>query len=122
LNKSFEILDRTPISGKIAEIHFGKTDSNPLWIKFNSIKFDNWIGSFAGGTIELRNRKICEIEKTSKIGLLTNGAFYIIDKESKDLIYHSGQGHYTDFEIVPELDKIIYACPYISPIFIIFAI
>ncbi|MCD4696229.1 MAG: hypothetical protein K8S16_08290 [Bacteroidales bacterium] len=109
MNKNFEILETIPISGEINERHFGQTDSNPLWIKFSSINSDNWIGSFSSGTIGLKNRKISEIEKTSKIGLLTNGAFYLFDKESGDLIFYPEQGHFIDFEIIPELDLIILA-------------
>ncbi len=109
MNNNIEILKTSPISGELRERHFGKTDSSPLWIKFNSINSDNWIGSFASGTIGLRNRKINEIEKTSKIGLLTNGAFYLIDKDSQDLLFHLEEGHFIDFEIIPEFDLIILA-------------
>ncbi len=109
MNKNFEILKTSPISGEINERHFGKTDSNPLWIKFYSINSDNWIGSFASGDIGLRNRKINEIDKTSKIGLLTNGAFYLIDKDSRDLIFHPRQGHFIDFDIIYDSDLILLA-------------
>ena len=42
--------------------------------------------------------KILEIDKSSKIGILTNGAFYVIDKDSRDLISHPENGFFTDFE------------------------
>ena len=106
---NYEVLKWTPISGDFEEKHFGVTDTNPLWIKFNPIDSESWIGSFANGNIGLVNEKIIEIEKTPKIGILTNGAFYLIDKESKDLILHPENGFFTDFEIIPDQNLIFLA-------------
>lgn len=74
-----EVLKWAPNSGDFEEKHFGVTHSNPLWIKFNSIDSDCWTGSFSGGDIGLINKKIIEIDKVSKVGVLINGAFYLID-------------------------------------------
>jgi hypothetical protein len=106
---NYEVLKWTPISGDSEEKHFGVTDTNPLWIKFNSNDSESWIGSFASGDIGLVNEKIVEIEKTQKIGILINGAFYIIDRDSKDLILHPENGFFTDFEIIPEQNLIFLA-------------
>jgi len=106
---NYEILKWTPISGDFEEKHFGMTDPKPLWIKFNTIDSECWIGSFANGEIGLVNEKIVEIEKTAKIGILYNGAFYLIDKESKDLIFHPEQGWCVDFEIDPYQNLIFLA-------------
>ena len=104
-----EVLKLTPISGDFEEKHFGVTDTNPLWIKFNPNDSESWIGSFASGDIGLVNEKIVEIEKTSEIGILINGAFYLIDKESKGLILHPEFGFFNDFEIIPKQNLIFLA-------------
>ncbi len=106
---NYAVLIWTPISGDFDEKHFGETDANPLWIKFISNESDCWIGSFASGDIGLINEKILEIDKSSKIGILTNGAFYVIDKDSRDLISHPENGFFTDFEILPDQDLIFLA-------------
>ena len=106
---NYEILKSTPISGDFEEKHFGETDTNPLWIKFTSIDSEYWIGSFASVDIGLVNEKIVEIDKSSKIGILTNGAFYLIDKDSKDLILHPENGFFTDFKILLDQDLIFLA-------------
>ena len=106
---NYEILKWTPISGEFDEKHFGETDANPLWIKFISIDSNCWIGSFASGDIGLVNEKIVEIDKSSKIGILTNGAFYLIDKDSRDLILHPENGFFTDFEILLDQELIFLA-------------
>jgi hypothetical protein len=106
---NYEILNLTPISGDFEEKHFGETDANPLWIKFILIDSNCWIGSFASGDIGLVNEKIVEIDKSSKIGILTNGAFYLIDKDSRDLILHPESGFFTDFEILLDQDLIFLA-------------
>jgi len=106
---NFEILNGTPISSDFEEKHFGETDSNSLWIKFNLIESEYWIGSFASGDIGLINEKIVEIVKTSKIGILTNGAFYLIDRDSRDLLFHPKDGYFTDFEIILDNDLIFLA-------------
>jgi len=106
---NYEILKWTPISGDFDEKHFGETDANPLWIKFYPNDSDCWIGSFASGDIGLVNEKIMEIDKSSKIGILTNGAFFLIDKDSRDLILHPENGFFTDFEIFPDQDLIFLA-------------
>lgn len=105
---NFKILESNPISGKFDEKHFGETDTNSLLIRFNSNDFD-WVGSFAGGDIGLRNRKIIEIYNTSKVGILTNGAFYLIDLSLKELIFKPSQGCFTDFYFVPETELLILA-------------
>ncbi len=106
---NYEILKWTPISGIFEEKHFGETDPNPLWIKFFSIDSECWIGSFASGDIGLVNNKIIEIDKSSKIGILTNGAFYLIDKDTRNLILHPKHGFFTDFEILSNQDLIFLA-------------
>jgi hypothetical protein len=106
---NFELLKATPVSGDFDEKHFGDTDTNPLWIKFYPIDSDCWIGSFASGDIGLINQKIVEIDKTSAIGVLTNGAFYLIDKDSKDLIFHPKNGFFTDVEIILDSNLIFLA-------------
>ena len=99
---NLEILKWTPVSGEFEEKHFGVTDPKPLWIKFCPTDSANWTGSFASGEIGLINEKIVEIDKTSKIGILTNGAFYLIDTDSKDLLLNPRNGYFTDFEILLE--------------------
>ncbi|MBT6836899.1 MAG: hypothetical protein HOA61_12715 [Bacteroidetes bacterium] len=106
---NYEVLKHTPISGDFEEKHFGKIGTNPRWIKFNPIDSDCWIGSFASGDIGLINEKIDEINKTSKIGLLINGAFYLIDKDSRDLILHPENGFFIDFEILLDQNLIFLA-------------
>jgi len=106
---NYEILKKIPISGDFEEKHFGGTDTNPLWIKFTPIDSESWIGSFASGEIGLVNEKIMEIDKTQKIGILINGAFYLIDKESNDLILHPKNGFFTDFEVFQDHDLIFLA-------------
>jgi hypothetical protein len=106
---NFEKLKSTPNSGDFDEKHFGKTDPNPLWIKFYSTNSESWIGSFASGDIGLINEKIFEIDQTSKIGILINGAFYLIDKNAKDVLLNPEHGFFTDFEISSVEDLIFLA-------------
>jgi len=106
---SYEVLKRTPISGYFEERHFGATNSNPLWIKFNLNGIDCWIGSFAGGDLGIVNQKIFETDKIAKTGILTNGAFYLIDKDSKDLIFHPENGVFVDFQIIHDKNFIFLA-------------
>ncbi len=106
---NYEILKWTPTSGDFNEKHFGDTEANPLRIKFVSNDSDCWIGSFTSGDIGLVNEKVVEIKKSSKIGILTNGAFYLIDKNSRDLILHPEKGFFTDFEILPNQNLIFLA-------------
>ena len=65
------------ISGIFDEKHFGKTDTNPLWIRFNSRDSTDWVGSFASGDIGLINRKVIEMKNTSKVGVLTRMEHFI---------------------------------------------
>ncbi len=104
---NFEILKSIPISGELDEIHFGKADSKSLWVKFYSNDFEQWYDLFAGGDIGLVNRKVIEVENNSKIGLLTNGAFYLIDLNLRALILNPFEGGFTDFEFIPNTDLII---------------
>ena len=106
---NLEILKWTPVSGEFEEKHFGVTDPNPMWIKFCPTDSANWTGSFASGEIGLINEKIVEIDKTSKIGILTNGAFYLIHKDSKDLLLNPRNGYFTDFEILLEENLVFLA-------------
>ncbi len=106
---NFKILESNPISGKFDEKHFGETDTNPLWIRFNSNDSSDWVGSFASGNIGLSNIKIIEIDNTSKVGILTNGAFYLINRSLKELIFKPDQGYFTDFYLVPDTELLILA-------------
>jgi hypothetical protein len=106
---NYVVLKRVPISGDYHEKHFGDADADPLWIEFNAIGPESWIGSFASGDIGLINEKIVEIETSSKIGILTNGAFYLIDIVSRDLILHPKNGIFIDFEIIPDQNLIFLA-------------
>lgn len=98
----YEILRCTPISGDYEEKHFGKTDPYPLWIKFNPVDSESWVGSFASGEIKLINLKILEIDKSSKIGIITNGDFYLIDIDSMDLKFQYDDGDCIDFEFLDQ--------------------
>jgi hypothetical protein len=106
---TFEVLKWTPISGEFEEKHFGITDVHPLWIKFYSTNSYCWIGSFASGNIGLDNEKIIDILNTSETAVLTNGKFYLINRESKELIFTPEGGYYTDFEIIAENNLIVLA-------------
>lgn len=106
---NYEIVRWTPISGEVDEKHFGVTDTNPLWIKFNPLDAKSWIGSFAGGKTGVISRKIIEIDKTPFVGILTNGAFYLIDRNTKDLIVHPDVGYYIDVAIFPDPDLVVLA-------------
>ncbi len=104
-----EILRLTPIAGGYKEKHFGVTDSHPLWVQFNPIDSESWIGSFAGGETGLVNEKIVSINQTHQVGILTNGSFYLIEIKSQESIFHPEFGHFVDFEIIIEKDLIILA-------------
>ena len=106
---NYEIIDKIPISGELDEKHFGKTCVRPLWIKFCPTDSDNWLGSFASGSVGIINRKVVELSNTSQIGILTNGAFYIIDIKSKTSIFHSDADYFNDFQITPDNNFIILA-------------
>jgi len=106
---NFKILESNPISGEFDEKHFGETDTNPLWIRFNTNNLYDWVCSFASGDIGLSNRKIIEIDNTSKVGILTNGAFYLIDRSLKELIFKPSQECFTDFYFVPDTGLLILA-------------
>jgi len=109
VTQNFKILESNPISGKFDEKHFGNTDTNPLWIRFNFRDSSDWVGSFASGGIGLINRKIIEMKNTSKVGVLTNGAFYLINVSLGELIFKPDQGYFTDFDLIPETELLILA-------------
>jgi hypothetical protein len=104
-----KVLDNIPISGELAEIHFGETDPDSLWIKFCPDDSENWLGSFANGSLAFTNRKILEISKLSKFAVLNNGAFYLIDLYSKEILMHPEETYYCDFEFIAENDHLILA-------------
>jgi hypothetical protein len=97
---NFERLKTIPISGEYKERHFGITDPNPLWVKFFTNNSEGWLGSFADGGLGFVNEKIVEIESSVKVGVLYNGAFYLIDRESYDLLLSPDEVFFSDFESV----------------------
>jgi hypothetical protein len=105
----FEKLDKSPLSGEYHEKHFGNVDSNPLWIKFHPDEEVNWIGSFENGGFKLENEKFLEINTKPQVALLKNGAFYIVDYVSKELIFHPDDNYFVDFEISSERNQIFLA-------------
>jgi hypothetical protein len=104
-----EVLDKIPISGELSEIHFGETDPDSLWIKFCPEETENWLGSFANGKLAFNNRKILDISELSEFAILNNGAFYLVDMNSKKILMHPDETYYCDFEIIPENDLLILA-------------
>lgn len=106
---TFEILNWTPISGEYEEKHFGQTDVHPLWIKFFPSNSLCWIGSFARGGTGFENEKICDIKDSTLIAILTDGKFYIIDRDSKELLCNPEPDYFHDFEIIPENNLILLA-------------
>lgn len=109
MSVNFKILESNPISGNFDEKHFGETDTNPLWIRFSSDDSSDWAGSFASGNTGIGNSKIIEIENTSKVGILTNGAFYLINRSLRELIFKPDQGYFTDFDLIPGTELLILA-------------
>lgn len=105
----YEVLNQFPVSGEYYETHFGKYTSDSLWIKFLPDDSENWIGSFANGKLGFVNRKIQDRSSFSKFGILNNGAFYLIDPHTKEILKIDDESYYSDFEIVPEMDLLFLA-------------
>jgi len=104
-----EVLEKIPISGELLEKHFGVTDPDPLWIKFYPDDSENWLGSFANGRLAFINRKVLDISQLSKFAVLNNGAFYLIDLNSKEILMHPDETYYCDFEFIAENDLLLLA-------------
>jgi hypothetical protein len=104
----FKKFDRPPLSGDFEERHFGRADPNPLWIKISVSDFEEWAGSFANGDIGFINEKIAGIDD-SRIGILINGAFYVVDIKTKELLLTPKPDIYNDFEITPDENLLIVA-------------
>ena len=109
LTMHFEKLEKPPLLGEYHEKHFGNVDANPLWIKFNPDEEGSWIGSFEKGGFKLKNEKYSECITKPQIAFLKNGAFYIVDYVSKELIFHPDDNYFLDFEICSESNQIILA-------------
>ncbi len=105
----FEKLKKSPTSGEYNEKHFGNVDANPLWIKFHPDEEIGWIGSFENGGFKLVNEKILESETKPQIAILTNGAFYLVNYSSKELVFHPEDNYFIDFEINNESNQIFLA-------------
>jgi hypothetical protein len=105
----YEVLKRPPLSGEFYEIHFGKTSSDSIWIKFSPTDSEDWVGSFANGKLGFINRKILDFDPHSKFAVLNNGAFYMIDPITRELLKSDDESYYCDFEIIPEMDLLFLA-------------
>lgn len=105
----FEKLEKTPISGEYSAIHFRKSTQNSVWIKFKPDDSLDWLGSFEKGEFKLENEKFLELHTKPQISILTEGAFYVIDYMSRELIFHPDDNFYIDFQFDSEERKIFLA-------------
>jgi hypothetical protein len=106
---NYEVLETTPLSGGSEERHFGGTDVKPLWIRFHPDASEDWLGSFACGNLGLVNLKIAIIANTPKVAILHNGAFYLIDSETRDLLCKPDTSYYNDFMAEPSGNQVFLA-------------
>ena len=105
----FEKLEKAPLSGEYYEKHFGNVDANSLWMKFYSDDKEPWIGSFKNGGFKIENQRFFENNSKQQVAILKNGAFYIINYDSKELIFHPDDDDFIDFKINPESNQIFLA-------------
>ena len=52
------------------------------------------------------NQKFEQIEKPSQLAVLFNGAFYVVDIVTRELVFNPSKSWYTDFEVMPNKDFI----------------
>lgn len=88
-------LTNPPASGLFDETHFGKTDTQSLWLKIDDSNGYSFIFSFGSRDIKLEN-SIVQMHGDN-LNVLYNGTFYSIDTLSKSLILSPDNDYYVDF-------------------------
>jgi hypothetical protein len=93
-----KFLDVIPQSGTYPEYHFGEHFRDRVWIEFEDNNYNKWFGCFARSPYKGLDKVIVNNAGTVAL-IISNGAGYLIEIDTKKLLYH--------FEDYPSIESAI---------------